>query len=364
MGSRVHTNGLPYSAVERVQLSKAWLEESENAVVGTDQRRKEFFFGVAAKFQARMDRHGVPVRRGGMGLRVMRPVHGVQRYFGKLAKKVMQLVCARTFIESLQLTGNPSERDMELAMMARFERRDHYAAISKGHYEAHPRLTKPQIKAVYCLDCWRTLRGSDKLSGAAAAAAMASRPGGTAARALMAAAGAAAAREGGEVAAADAAGVAASEAADTDTVVDVDGLSHALGKRKKPASFRDRPLGTQSTLSRNALEAAMHKETVVGTASMKAITEAITDRALTAALSAPAIRDIPRFRDFLAQRADQMIAAHLAAAGRESAASAGGAEVSASAAVTSGAAAGAGVGATTAAASAKPRSAEGGAAGE
>lgn len=57
---------------------------------------------------------------------------GVQRYYRKLSKQVMRLVSARLFIESLNLTNNPSERDMELAMMAHFERMDWYEAIRIG----------------------------------------------------------------------------------------------------------------------------------------------------------------------------------------------------------------------------------------
>lgn len=62
----------------------------------------------------------------------MREMTGVQRYYRKLSKQVMRLVSARLFIESLNLTNNPSERDMELAMMAHFERMDWYEAIRIG----------------------------------------------------------------------------------------------------------------------------------------------------------------------------------------------------------------------------------------
>lgn len=62
MGARININGVTFSDIERVKLSKAWLEESENAVVGTDQNGQEFFAVVTAKFLDHMDSLTVPVR--------------------------------------------------------------------------------------------------------------------------------------------------------------------------------------------------------------------------------------------------------------------------------------------------------------
>lgn len=62
VGARININGVTFSDIERVKLSKAWLEESENAVVGTDQNGREFFAVVTAKFLDHMDSLTAPVR--------------------------------------------------------------------------------------------------------------------------------------------------------------------------------------------------------------------------------------------------------------------------------------------------------------
>lgn len=97
---------------------------------------------------ARMDGIVTPAGVGGMIPRVVRDTAGVQRYFGKLTNKIMQLAAARACVESLGMTGNPSEHDVELEMIARVERRDHYEAIRMGRYEPCPGLTSPESKAI------------------------------------------------------------------------------------------------------------------------------------------------------------------------------------------------------------------------
>lgn len=84
MGNRIQTQGVPYSAIERVQLSSAWLEVSEDGLVGTDQNCKEFFAAVAANFQKRMDRMTSFVASTGLGTRVVREAGALQRYYQKL----------------------------------------------------------------------------------------------------------------------------------------------------------------------------------------------------------------------------------------------------------------------------------------
>lgn len=56
-------------------------------------------------------------------------------------------MCSRVYVESLDLTGNPSERDMELAMMAHYEKRDVYEAIRANKYVPNPLLRTPETKA-------------------------------------------------------------------------------------------------------------------------------------------------------------------------------------------------------------------------
>lgn len=209
---------------------------------------------------------------------------------------------------------------MELAMMAVFENRDEYEAIRLGKYVPNPALKTAEARAKYWMDCWRVLKVSDKYSGAAAMQAMEARRRGR--RAAGAAGGAAstAASVGDGVTAREAAAAdgAATDAAATDggapSGTRADGL--AAGKRQRPATFADRPLRTQSTLaelSRAARAKAFADEGAANTKALKVLADAARDRNIIATLSAPAIRDEPRFRDFLCKRAEELIAAHLAA---------------------------------------------------
>lgn len=87
------------------------------------------------------------------------------------------------------------------------------------------------------------------------------------------------------------------------------------GKRGRPTSFAGRPLGTQATLAQNAARArdlAMEKESKAKMEALQILAGATAHRNLVAALSAPANRDIPRFRDFLDRRADALMAEHMA----------------------------------------------------
>ncbi|KAK1863526.1 hypothetical protein I4F81_006081 [Pyropia yezoensis] len=87
------------------------------------------------------------------------------------------------------------------------------------------------------------------------------------------------------------------------------------GKRGRPTSFAGRPLGTQATLAQNAARArdlAMEKESTANMEALQILSGATAHKNLVGTLSAPANRDIPRFRDFLALRADALMAEHVA----------------------------------------------------
>lgn len=71
-------------------------------------------------------------------------------YYKELKKKVMRLVCARAHVEGLNLTGHPSEADMELAIMAVFENRDEYEAIRLAKYVSPPPPSPLWPAAVAC----------------------------------------------------------------------------------------------------------------------------------------------------------------------------------------------------------------------
>lgn len=292
MAARVHTNGVPHSHVDRVQLSKAWLEKAKNSVVGTDQNGAEYFGEVTANFQAQI----ALFIAGGVGLRVVRDVGGLAQYYKKLSEKFHTMCSSRMYVDAANMTGNPSEKDMELGMIAKFERRDAYESIRLRRCEPSPLIHNAEQEAIHWLESWRILKASDKDSGAAAIAI------------FRAHAGRRAADKGVAV---DVAGNTASSGV-TNTAEsehDADAPSPESGKRQRPVAFREPLMGTQSILAKNAMDAAIRKDIRVSTEAMAVFSRTIKDRDLMAGQSAPAIRDVPRFRDFITRRADEMISA-------------------------------------------------------
>lgn len=262
---------------------------------------------------------------------MVREMTGVQRYYQKLSKQVMWPVSARVFIESVDLAGNPREREMELAMMADFERKDWYEATRMRTNVPNPALLTRDSRAGHWLEVWRVLPVSEKSCGAAASAALAAgrsrhRLGAAAGDSSTATAGDSAAGGGGAGGGAASSAVlsaaAASEggaAADSDGTAsqdaDDDGTSLASGKRRRPSSFADRPLCTTATLARNAARSrdlAIDNESTANTEALQILGGATAPGNLVATLSAPANREIPRYRDFSARRADALFAEHMA----------------------------------------------------
>lgn len=56
----------------------------------------------------------------------------------------------------------------------------------------------------------------------------------------------------------------------------------------------------------------MEKESKAKIEALKTLTGATAHRNLVATLSTPAVRSVPRFRDYLVQRADALLAEHMA----------------------------------------------------
>lgn len=74
------------------------------------------------------------------------------------------------------MSGSPSETDMELGMMAKFQRRDACEAIRLGRYEPNPLIHEAEHRAIHWQESWRVRQASDKYSGAAAIAAFRAAP--------------------------------------------------------------------------------------------------------------------------------------------------------------------------------------------
>lgn len=208
----------------------------------------------------------------------------------------MKLVSARLAAESAKLTGNPTREYIELAMMANVEFQDEYEAVQVGRYQPNP-APPPDQRAITWMGAWRVLRRSLKYSGAAAAAAHAARRGRTL-------------RE-------EADGLSEDEdntGGDDVWEVDSDAGGTVRGLRKlRAASFTARPQRVRSVRAAEAAKVALRCEGRQTTKAMGDTAKAQSDRALTALMSCPALRDEPRFKTFLTQRADEIIAARNAA---------------------------------------------------
>lgn len=195
------------------------------------------------------------------------------------------------------MTGNPSRKDMELSVMAKYERRDAYEAILLGLYELNPLIHQAEQRAKHWLESWRVLKVSDKYSSAVAIAAFRARAG---------------RRAAADAVAVDAAENTASSGVNNtaESQQNGDAPSPASRKQQRPAAYCERPMGTQSTLAKNAMDAAIRKDLGVSTETMTVFARSMNDRAVTTTLSASAIRGVPSFREFLARRTEEMIAAY------------------------------------------------------
>lgn len=109
-----------------------------------------------------MDRVDVEMPMKGLPARVPREATGMQRYNKKLNEKEMRLVRAHAHVKGLNLTNNPSEADMELAMMAVLENYDEYEAIRLNKYVPDPVLKTAEARADYWIELWRVLNISGK----------------------------------------------------------------------------------------------------------------------------------------------------------------------------------------------------------
>lgn len=261
-----------------------WLHISQDANKATDSHRNTFWGSVTAEFKERMAAlaEAGSVSETFAANAAARGRSGIEKHFRKISHHVFKLTTARLAVENEQLTGNPNAEDMELAMMARFEMRDAYEAIQVGQYEPNPSLA-PERRAIRWMGAWRVLRHSAKFSGAAAAAAHAARRGET--------------RD--------------DDGSEHDEVWDVDAGAGTVREHRKQraAALHDRQPGVQSVRASAASQAATARDSRAGTKALEEISGSLRDRAMTALMSCPALRDEPRFKEFLAKRADEMIAA-------------------------------------------------------
>lgn len=194
-------------------------------------------------------------------------------------------------MEQKQLTDNPSEAGLELAMMANFKGREEYEANMARRYVPHPKK-KGEAGAISWMLSWRRLHHMPKYNGAAAAATYEARRRGRHLRET-------AASGWEDDADADDDG---SDDAETGDVDDFEETA-AGARRKRAASFRARQPGVKMVRFYALLLRSMLKEAGVNIKAMGVATEAVQDRNLTALLSCLAVRDGPQYTAFHACRA-------------------------------------------------------------
>lgn len=173
-------------------------------------------------------------------------------------------------------------------MMAMFERRDMYEAMQVGRYRPD-RSTKAELRAITWMGASRVLRHAPTFCGAAAAAAHAARRGRGLGR-----------EQGGE------------DYGDVSPADDVWNVDSAFGtvkglRKRRAASYPARPRGGLSLRASAAEQTASAADSRAGAKALGDITAAQRDRALTALISSPALRDQQSFKDILSRRADEII---------------------------------------------------------
>lgn len=289
------------SALERVTLSGAWLDVSEDANIAIYRTRNTCWKAITEEFQKRMAEQAAEgaVTAVVAAHAVAREAPAIEKYWRKLSANVMQLVVARIHVENADFTGNPAAADLEFGIMANYEGRDKYEANRAGRYEVYP-TRPPESRAIMWLDSWHVLSHSPKFRGAAAAAAHAARR-----RRFLGAEGEAAAEEK------------YTEVWDVDSATE----TAAVIRQKRAALFRYQRMGVMSVrteTARKAVAAAAAGENKAGFEAMGVIAGAVSDESLAAIICSPALRDEPRFKYYLGTRADEMIAARISLVAAES----------------------------------------------
>jgi len=146
-----------------VPLCCAFIEVSGDPVMDTGRSKDELWAAVHKNWTDLMADEGP--------LRVARNVSALEKQFKKIRKGVSTFTFHYLAVKNMQTTGNLSEEDIISGAIARYCALDIYEAILKDREQdkRKGKAAKRKAKLAHCkwVACWRVLRTSDNLSGAA-----------------------------------------------------------------------------------------------------------------------------------------------------------------------------------------------------
>lgn len=255
-------------------LCGAWLAVSGDAAVGTDQRVGDFYIKVREAWIV-----GMRGRGAGLNLGADRSVGSVNKTWHAIKKGVSAFASHFLAVQKMELTGNPTEEELIVGALARYEGKDVYETIIQHRaaaVKAQPPAGKRKKNALRkFVPCWQELRGSDKWSGAAGAAA---------------------------------AGLPAAPVTD-ESDTDSDAPSTPRGNLRQAKAFNRRPQGSQAAKRAKREDNAMKTEMAASTAALAALAQASRERTAVAFFNLPEMRESPEAALFLQGQARKMLEA-------------------------------------------------------
>ena len=267
-------SSLGWTDEDRVPLCRAFLEVSGDPVSATGRSKDELWAAIHKKWTQLMTEKG--------SLRVKRNVSALEKQFNKIRNGVSTFTSHYLAVKNMPTTGNLTEEDIISGAVARYCSLVIYEAIRKDREQdkRKGKVVKRKAKLAHCkwVACWRVLRTSEKLSGAA--------------------------------------NTADDLSMDVDDSSDEDGDS---GSTSSPSTrnkgYQRRPCGIEAAKLVSSEDAGMEKQVKASTAAVDKLTAVQQERTALCFLDSPAMRHTPeaaKYRKAVMQK--MMASAGLAAA--------------------------------------------------
>jgi len=156
-------SALGWTDADRVPLCEAYLKVTSDPVRAT-ARTKENLWGTVHKLWAEK-----VLKKGPM--RVDRILSALKKQFKRIRTGVSTFTSHYLAVKAMPTAGNLSEEDIISGAVARYCSLDVYDAIraDRDQDKRNDKTRKRKAKVAHCkwVACWRVLRQSDKISGAA-----------------------------------------------------------------------------------------------------------------------------------------------------------------------------------------------------
>jgi len=154
-------SSLGWTDEDRVPLSRAYLEVSEDPVTATSRSKDQLWAAVHEKWTDLMTKKGIPLFNRNLSV--------LEEQFKKIRKGVSTFTSHYSVVKNMQNTGNLTEEDIISGAVARYCSLDIYESIrnDRERDKRKGKAAKRKLKLAHCtwVGCWRVLRISDKFSG-------------------------------------------------------------------------------------------------------------------------------------------------------------------------------------------------------